>query len=141
MKRIIIYCVILAGVLLLPAERMDIRDLEPIQAVFMYREDGNVVLQTDTEDEGRGENVLKALEDMKRKSSGIVYLDTAQFLLVSENAQEYISQIRPYLKGKVRVSLWDGGDLREAAKYMQAHKSGVKLNKWSDAVKLPKLPI
>lgn len=141
MKRIIIYCIILVGILFLPTERMEIRDLEPIQAVWMYSEEGNVVLKTDTEDEGRGENVQKALEDMKTKSSGIVYLDTAQFLLVSESTQEYISEIRPYLKGKVRVSLWDGGDLKNAAKYMQAHKFGVKLKQWSNAVKMPKIPI
>lgn len=141
MKRIIIYCIILVGILFLPTERMEIRDLEPIQAVWMYSEEGNVVLKTDTEDEGRGENVQKALEDMKTKSSGIVYLDTAQFLLVSESTQEYISEIRPYLKGKVRVSLWDGGDLQNAAKYMQAHKFGVKLKQWSNAVKMPKIPI
>lgn len=141
MKRIIIYCVILAGVLFLPAEHMDIRDLEPIQAVFLYREAENVVLKTDTEDVGRGETVQQALEDMKTKSSGIVYLDTAQFLLVSKNAQEHIAQIAPYLKGKVKVSQWEGGELQEAARYMQAHKIGVKIRDWSDGVKLPKLPI
>ena len=141
MKRIIIYCILLAGVLFLPTERMEIRDLEPIQAVFLYREAGEVVLKTDTEDEGRGENVSKALEDMKAKSSGIVYLDTAQFLLVSENAKEHIAQIAPYLKGKVRISQWEGGKLQEAARYMQAHKIGIKMRTWNNDVKLPKLPI
>lgn len=141
MKRIIIYCIILAAVLLLPVEHMEIRDLEPIQAVFLYREAGEVVLKTDTEDEGRGETVQKALEDMKAKSSGIVYLDTAQFLLVSENAEEEIAQIAPYLKGRVKISQWEGGELQEAARYMQAHKIGVKIRNWRNGVNLPKLPI
>ncbi len=141
MKRIIIYYIILAGVLFLPVDRMEIRDLEPIQAVFMYQEEEEVVLKTDTEDEGRGESVQKALEDMKTKSSGIVYLDTAQFLLVSENAEEHIAQIAPYLKGKVKIGQWEGGELQEAARYMQAHKIGIKIRNWSGNVKLPKLPI
>lgn len=141
MKRIIIYCIILAGILWIPVERMEIRDLEPIQTVWMHLEDGNVVLETDTEDVGRGESVQKALEDMKTRSSGIVYLDTAQFLLVSRNAQEQIGELSQYLKDKVKISLWEGGDLKEAARYMQSHKIGVKLGKWSREVKLPKLPI
>lgn len=141
MKRIIIYCIILAGILWIPVERMEIRDLEPIQAVWMFREDGDVVLKTDTEDEGRGESVQKALVDMKEKSSGIVYLDTSRFLLVSENAQELIGELSPYLKGKVKISLWEGGEIKEAAQYMQAHKIGVKLARWYEDVKLPKLPI
>lgn len=141
MKRIIIYCIILVGILWIPVERMEIRDLEPIQAVWMYREEGEIVLKTDTEDEGRGESVQEALEDMKEKSSGIVYLDTAQFLLVSDNAQEQIGELASYLKSKVKISLWEGGDLKEAARYMQSHKIGVKLSKWSHEVKLPKLPI
>ena len=141
MKRIIIYCIILAGILWIPVERMEIRDLEPIQAVWMYREEGEFVLKTDTEDEGRGESVQEALEDMKEKSSGIVYLDTAQFLLVSDNAQEQIGELAPYLKGKVKISLWEGGEIQEAARYMQSHKIGVKLARWRESVNLPKLPI
>ena len=141
MRRIIIYCIILSGILLIPVERMEIRDLEPIQAVWMYLEDGNIVLETVTEDVGRGESVQKALEDMKTKSSGIVYLDTAQFLLVSENAQEQVAALAKYLKDEVKIGLWEGGDLIEAARYMQSHKIGVKLGKWSREVKLPKLPI
>ena len=116
MKRIIIYCIILAGILWIPVEKSEIRDLEPIQAVWMYMENGEVVLVTDTEDEGRGESVSEALDVMKEKSSGIIYLDTAQFLLVSETAQEKVSEIIPFLKAKVKVGLWEGGNLKEAAR-------------------------
>lgn len=141
MKRIVIYGIILAVVLLIPVDRMDIRDLEPIQAVWMYLENGNIVLKTDTDDQGTGETVLQALNDMKHKSSGIVYLDTAQFLMVSETAQEHIGELVPFLKEKVKVSLWEGGEIKDAAKYMQSHKIGVKLSRWNQKVKLPKLPV
>ena len=141
MKRIIIYCIILAGIFWIPVEKSEIRDLEPIQAVWMYMENGEVVLVTDTEDEGRGESVSEALDVMKEKSSGIIYLDTAQFLLVSETAQEKVSEIIPFLKAKVKVGLWEGGNLKEAARYMQSHRTGVKLGKWNAYVKLPKLPV
>lgn len=142
MKRIIFYCIILIGVLAVPVERMDISHLEPIQAVYLYRDGENIVLETDTEDRGTGKTVQQALTDMKNKSSGIVYLDTAEFLLVSDSALEDIEQMKAVLKGSVRVCGWDGkGELTEAAEYMQAHKTGCRLDKWNPAVKLPKMPL
>ena len=141
MKRIAIYLLILIAVMLIPAKKMDIRDLEPIQVVWLHRENNHIVLETDTGDRGVGEDVGHALENMKQLSSGIVYLDTAQFLLISENAKEHIIEIKPYLKEKVRMCLWNGGDLQEAARYMQSHKTGIKLAKWEQQVILPKLPI
>lgn len=141
MKRIIIYCIILIAALAVPVERMDISHLEPIQAVYLYRDGDSIVLETDTEDQGMGKTVQEALADMKYKSSGIVYLDTAEFLLVSDNALDDIGQMQSVLKGSVRVCTWCGkGELTEAAKYMQAHKTGCRLDKWSPAVKLPNLP-
>lgn len=141
MKRIILYCIILIGVLAVPVERMDISHLEPIQAVYLYRDGGSVVLETDTEDQGIGKTVQEALADMKHKSSGIVYLDTAEFLLVSDNALGDIVQMRSLLKGSVRVCAWDGkGELTEVAQYVQAHKTGCRLDEWNPGVKLPKIP-
>ena len=141
MKRIILYCIILIAVLAVPVERMDISHLEPIQGVYLYRDGDSIVLETDTEDQGRGKTVQDALDDMKHKSSGIVYLDTAEFLLVSDNALEDIVQMKSVLKGSVRVCAWDGkGELTEAARYMQAHKTGCRLDKWNEVVKLPKMP-
>ncbi len=140
MKRILLYCVLLAAALMLPVHKIDVSDLEPIQAVQLYKEDNELIMRTDTKDKGSGENVRQALMDMKKKSEGIVYLDTAEFLLVSDEARDYIAHIKPYLKGKVRVCLWEGeGDLTKAAKYMKAHKTGVKLKKWNAETKLPVL--
>lgn len=141
MKRIIIYCMILAALCVLPVERQDVADLEPIQVVWLNREGNTVVLETDTEDKGTGETVAEALADMKHKSLGIVYLDTAQYLLVSEDARELIPQITEYLKGSVRICLWDGaGKVADAARYMQSHKTGCELKKWQPDTVLTRLP-
>ena len=141
MKRIVLYCLILAGVLLIPVERTDISSLEPIQAVWMYKDGENLTLQTDTDDTGTGRTAQEALSEMKYHSSGIVYLDTAEFLLVSSSAIEYIAEMKSILKGSVKICLWEGeGELSEAAAYMQAHKTGCRLDQWQPQVKLPKMP-
>lgn len=142
MKRIPLYALIIAGIFLIPVRPADVGELEPIQAVWVTVENETVILQTDTEDGGTGATVKEALEDMKLHSEGIVYLDTAQFLLVSENAIDRITEVEPFLKGSVKVCLWDGeGEITDAAKYMQAHKIGCRLSRWQIEVKLPNLPM
>lgn len=141
MKRVVVYILILTALAFIPVKGQDVADLEPIQAVWLSRQEDGIVLKTDTGDQGKGKTVKEALDNMKQQSTGIVYLDTAQFLLVSENALGDVENIRPYLKGKVLLCLWEGGKLEEAAKYLQAHEIGVKMKKWRMEDKLPKLPI
>ena len=141
MKRIILYGIILIGVFLIPVKPIDISDLEPIEVVYLSKKEEKVTLQTDTKDIGSGQSVQEALEDMKNKSSGIVYLDTAEYLLVSEDSVDQIPDMKPYLHHSVRVGIWEGeGDISEASRYMRAHKIGCKIKNWSPSVKLPKLP-
>lgn len=139
--RIVLYVLILAALFFVPLQRVEIANLEPIQAVWMYRENGNVVLETDTEDKGSGVTVADALTDMKNNSSGIVYLDTAQYLFVSEAATEEIRVAQPYLKNSVRLCIWDGqGDFENAVKYADSHKIGLKIREWEKVGNLPELP-
>ncbi len=142
MKNIILYALTVLGLMLLPLERADVADLEPIQAVWIQSEENTVTLMTDTEDRGTGATVAEALEDMKKRSLGIVYLDTAQYLLVSDGAQEYLLQIKSILKESVKVCLWDGqGSVSDGAKYMDAHKIGVKLREYTPEINLPRIVI
>ncbi len=142
MKRIILYCLILGGLLAIPVEKLDVGKLEPVQAVWVYLEDEKLVLETDTEDKGSGQNVDVALADLENRCKGIIYLDTAQFLLVSEDATEHIPALGKHLKGSVKVCQWDGkGSVADAAKYMAAHENGCKLSDWNQGVKLPVLPL
>ncbi len=138
----IVLCIVLLGALLfVPLNRIEIADLEPIQAVWMYTENGNIVLETDTEDKGIGITVETALDDMKNKSSGIVYLDTAQYLLVSEPVVGEVSAIQPYIKQSVRLCKWGGqGSVKEAVKYADSHNLGLKMKNWNEAGNLPEIP-
>lgn len=141
MKRTVLYALILAALLFAPLERTEIANLEPVQGVWMYVEDGKIVLETDTEDKGIGATAEEALRNMKQQSAGIIYLDTAQYLLVTE-AEDQIPMLKPYLKGAVRLCRWSGkGKLSEAVEYADAHAMGLKLRDWKTDVKLPNLPI
>ncbi len=141
MKRIILYILILGALFFAPVESAEVAKLEPVQAVWMYMENDSVVLETDTEDKGSGATVEGALADMKRRSAGIIYLDTAQYVLVT-GAEQQIPALEQLLKGSVRLCLWSGnGELAEAVKYADAHEIGTKVRDWKPNDKLPNLPI
>ena len=140
MKRLILYALILGALWFVPRSRIEIANLEPIEAVWMHLENGNVVLETDTEDKGTGATVADALADLKANSTGIVYLDTAKYLFVEEGGETWISEIAEYVKKSVRLCKWDGmGLLKEAVQYADAHGLGEKLQNWKSVVKLPNL--
>lgn len=129
--RIIMYIVILALLFLAPIERMDVADLLPIEAVAVYAEDGKVVLETDTENIGRGENAVKALENLKETTAAVVYLDTAEYLIVSEETEEQIAELRKFLKPSVQVCIADAkGRVKDVAKYVDIHGDTVRLKHW-----------
>ena len=142
MIRKLLYAVILGALFFAPLNRVEIANLEPIQAVWMYYADGELVLETDTEDKGSGVTAAEALDAMKSSSPGIIYLDTAQYLFVSEDAQAQISALQPYVKDAVRLCLWDGqGNIADAVKYADAHKLGEKMKSWKQGGKLPEIPL
>ena len=129
--RVVIYIVILASLFLIPVERADVAKLLPIEAVAIYVSDGEVIIETDTEDEGRGGSASQALQDLKTNTPAVVYLDTAEFLLVSRNAIFYVDELRGELKPTVKVCVCDAeGRVKDAAKYLDVHGNLQELRDW-----------
>ena len=95
--RKILYVAILAALFFAPLERADVAKLLPIQAVAVYADNGQVVLETDAKAQGRGDSAEQALENMKATTSAVVYLDTAEYLLVSEDAAPFAEALRGVL--------------------------------------------
>lgn len=129
--RIVIYVAVLGLLLLAPVNRLDVAKLEPVQTVAIYTDSGEVVLETDTQNMGRGATAEEALQDLEENTPGVIYLDTAQYLLVTEDAAQYVDQLRGELKQSVQVSLWDGkGEISQAARYLSVHGKTTKFRHW-----------
>ena len=125
MKRIL-YIVLLVLAVAIPVKRLDIAKLEPIEAVAVMVEDGLVCLRTDMESEGKGETVALALRALKENAKGMVYLDTARFLLVAENAYEEAKALMQYLRRNVQVAPYGGTGVKEEAQYLETHDFAAK---------------
>lgn len=122
MRKSLYYIGVLALTFLFPVTRLDIAKLEPVEAVAITVEDQSVVLSTDTESVGKGATAEEALADLKRNAQGIIYLDTARFLLIGDHAEDPALQLRRYLKSSVRIGSYMGTDVKEEAAYLDAHE-------------------
>ena len=135
--RILLYIVILASLLFAPIKGLDVAHLEPVEVVWIYEDDGMIFLTTDTGALGAGEDVLSALCDLEARTSGVVYLDTAKYLLVEESAQGEVEALRSRLNGTVRLCLAKAPDMEIAAKFLETHSDLPLLREWNMGEELP----
>lgn len=140
MKRIIVYGLLLVGVLLAPVEKLDVAKLRPIEVIYIAQEKETVILQTDTDDVGMGNDALSALENMKKTSPAVIYLDTAQYLLIGPDGEEAAQQLQQVLKDNIRLcKTQEQVDLKSVAKYLPVHGELPKFSQWKSGEKMPEL--
>ena len=140
MKRILIYVGILAALLAAPVRPSNIGQLHPVQVVSIYKDSNWVVIETDTEDRGIGGSALQALQNLKDTTSGNIYLDTAEYLLLTNDTQEEVEALRTELKKSVQLCMCAKQvDLAEAGKYLSVHGKLPKLEHWKKDTELPVL--
>lgn len=139
MKRVILYIVILAVLFWLPVQRADVGQLRPVQLISFYLENDTFVLATDTGDIGSGRTVSEAFENLKQTTPAVIYLDTAEFLLVTPDALTYLSQLDGYVKQNVKLCLQETPlNPQKAAQYLAVQKHLPKIQQYAGE-KLPAL--
>lgn len=128
--RKILSIVILMLSLAAPVKRLDVAKLQPVETVAVYYSGNAVVLETDTGDVGQGSTAAKALQDLKESACSVIYLDTAEYLLIGRNAQNAAAELRPFLKDSVKVGSYHGGDIMKETAYWEIHGDLPKLKTW-----------
>lgn len=140
MKRWILYGAILVALLTIPVKPLNVGKLRPVQVVLAYKENDWLVIQTDTGDVGIGETAQQALKNMEDTTSGVIYLDTAEYLLVTRDADDAINALRTALKPKTQICYAEPEiDIKEAGKFLASHKGLPKLKDWKTGQDLPVL--
>ena len=140
MKKILCYLAILALVCAVPVKRADVGKLRPIQTVQVSRKGDLVTLRTDTKDMGSGSTVRQALENLKATTPGVVYLDTAEFLILSKNTLDCVEELREVLHGNVKLCIAEETiQPAEVTQYLSSHEILPKLKNWQQEMPLPVL--
>lgn len=131
MKRWLIYGLVLAVVLLAAKEDhpgTDVARLDPVRILMLEESAGAVTVKTDLGHYGVGKTLAEAVEDMRQTASGEVFLDTAEFLLLSRGGAKWLPELSELLRPSCQVCLSLGiTELEQAAEYLQFHKPGYSL--------------
>ena len=140
MKRILLYIVIIVVVFAVPLSRADVGRLEPVQTVAIYMLGDDYVVETDTLGWGIGRSLEEAIADLKASAPAIVYLDTADYLLLQPGILEEAETLKSVLKGSISVYFFEGDpELQAVSKFLNIHDEKVYLKNWKNGVVLPVL--
>lgn len=129
MKKAIFAC-LAAGCLLLFRGNAgkDLGNLQPVQLVQVTTCNGKVRIRTDTGSMGQGMTVPEAVEDLQQGADGTIFLETADFLLVTALTTRFLPDLSSYLRPGTEVarisSFVDG---KTAAKYLSVHHPAATL--------------
>ncbi|MGN0977533.1 MAG: hypothetical protein ACI4PH_05705 [Faecousia sp.] len=126
MKRWPILAAALAALLLVPSQTGDVGDLLPVELLYIYKENDRICLETDTGEAGEGDSLTAALTDLKATAPGEVFLDTADYLIVTKDTVPLLPQLTKVLRPATEVCLGVNADTQAAA-FLSAHKPGVTL--------------
>lgn len=130
------------AVFLAPSEEADISSLRPVELLSLYKEEGEVYVEADTGDVGRGVDLRSALEDMKATSPGEIFLETADYVMVTEETKAYLPELKKILRPATEiVQTQDRIETAAAAGFLSVHGPGVVLKDCSTESVLPELVI
>lgn len=142
MKRTWIYALLLAAALAVPAEQVKLGQMKPVETVYLHMEDGQVTIETDTKDRGIGKSADDALANLKETTAGIIYLDTARYLLVEKGAEGMIGEMSNHLKEDTMLCYVEGEpDLEMIGSYLNTNRPRVSVEEWREGIELEMLSI
>ena len=120
--RRLLYIIVLLSLLAVPAERMDVSKLMPVELVAVDYQMGLIEISTDTGNKGVGKTVAEAYQNLRESASGTVFLDTANYLLLCGKSGGLLKELKKDLRPGVRFCMAQSGlDLQEAALYLSEH--------------------
>ncbi len=139
MKRWLLYALALGGIIALelsPFSATDIGKLRPVEVVSLTIDEGQMLLQTDTGDEGRGDTVGQALNALKNTTPGEIFLETADHLLIGPGCEGQVTEMALYLRPSCSICLREGQpELEKAAEFLSAHRPQVTLQDWRSGIR------
>jgi len=142
MKRWIFFLAAAAVVLFLPdGQGIDVAKLQPVELLYINMEQGRMVVYTDTGEYGIGNTLEDALQDVRATAKGEIFLDTVDYVLVTEETKMEISELRHVLRLSAKLILATGPvQSEDITAYLAVHKPEITLKNWMMGQReLPKL--
>lgn len=121
-----------------PVKGTDVGKLLPVELVSLRREGGKLRADTDTGDFGMGMTLEETMKDLRRKAPGEIFLETADYLLLSADSGEAWPELIAYFRPGTMVYLMEEPlEPEKTARYLRTRRAGLPLNRMEDAEKIP----
>lgn len=136
-----LYLFLLAAVaVLFPGRGTDVGELLPVELVRLTVHDGVIMAAADTGDFGLGATLPEAMEDLRITAPGNVFLETADYLLVTEETKGQWQCLEKWFRpGTLVYAVGEDVDPEQAAAFLRSHTGGIPLNRLEVTAVLPKL--
>ena len=96
--------------------------LKPVELLYLTGQGNVLTLRTDTGDLGRGQTLSQAIEDLTVSSTGHVFLETTEKIIVTEKTLWTLPELQQIVRPATQVCLGAGRiDPKQAAEYLSAH--------------------
>lgn len=124
----VLVIVIISMADMLPFMGTDVAKLHPIEVLIVQRNNDILSISTDSGITGFGEDVSRALSDLKLVAPGEVFLETANYVLLSPDCLDVIDTLFGYIRPACQIYLFEGeGDWSQASEYLESHPSKATL--------------
>lgn len=138
MKRWLSMVIVISVFALLPSQGVELGMMRPAEALQIRSKENGVIVATDLGDKGVGDTLDEAIDNLVESSTGKVYLDTVQFLILDKASQAMTDEIKTFLRPSVNVcSTEESADLERVCAYLRAHRLNMKLEDIRGNTKLP----
>ena len=105
----------------LPHPARDVGKLKPVRVVFLYIEGEHLRIETDTGDSGTGVDLRSATENLRRSADGEIFLETAEFLLLSPDVP-VTAELDDYFRPTCKVAYVESPpDLAAVGQFLATH--------------------
>lgn len=115
----------------MPFTGTDVAKLQPVEVIRLSLEGDIIRVETDTGGSGSGTDLEEAFSDLKESTPGKVFLETADYLLLSREAQGLLEPLAAYLRPACSICLETGkAELETVADFLGAHEPGMTLQEY-----------
>lgn len=140
MKKWIIPVLALLALTLLPSPGTELGELQPISLLMVEEVGKEIRLSTDTMDAGVGETLDGALRNLEDTTTGHVFLDTVENLVITKETRFLLPELKRLLRPTVRVCMTEAElDMETASDYLHSHTPQTELRDMDETTLLEKL--
>ena len=129
------------AMLLLPQRGTEVGKLLPVETLLIEKQAGQYRVSTDTGNTARGDSLEKAVDALRAEAPGILFLDTADYVLLAGAAEDCMEKLPDYVRPGTRVYKMEGtAELPEIGSFLKTHGPNAPLYRLQKGeLRLPKL--